>query len=127
MGFGGASDNLEEQTVRALIKKFADSRNAHAGQAAAATYSEDGEYIWEDPAHATRGRTALAALRGGLPSQMSRTINNVEFLAPNIAVVRVDAQAFGQAVKFIEILLVVKDEGEWTIRVHQALPPGARN
>ena len=133
-----ASVNPEEQTVRALIKKFADSRNAHDGKAAAETYSEDGEYISKTTAlmntrytlsaQTTRGRTALAALWGGLPGQVSRTITNVEFLAPNIAVVRVNAEFSAPAAKLAEVFMVVKHEGEWKIRVHQAIqPPGARN
>lgn len=128
MDFADASANPEEQTVRALIKKFADSRNAHDGQAAAETYSEDGEYIFTAPARTARGRTALAALWGGLPGQGSRTIDKVEFLAPNIAVVRVNAEFSAPAAKLAEVFMVVKHEGEWKIRVHQAIqPPGARN
>jgi uncharacterized protein (TIGR02246 family) len=123
----GAYTSREEQTVRALIRKFADSRNARDGQAAAATYSEDGEYIFAASASTVRGRTALAALWGGLPGHVWRTIKDVEFLAPNIAAVRVDAE-FSAAPKLTETFLVVKDEGEWRIRVHQAvLPSVARN
>jgi ketosteroid isomerase-like protein len=120
MLFGEVSTSREEQTVRSLIRRFADSRNARDGQGAAATYSEDGEYIFAAPVRTIRGRTALAALWGGLPGQVSRTINNVEFLTPNIAVVRVDAEA---GPKLAETFLVVKDEGEWRIRVHQAVLP----
>jgi uncharacterized protein (TIGR02246 family) len=117
-----AYTSREEQRIRALIRKFADSRNARDGQAASATYSEDGEYIFAPPVRSVRGRTALAALWGGLPGQVSRTIKNVEFLTPNIAAVRVDAE-FSTAPKLAETFLVVKDEGEWRIRVHQAVLP----
>jgi uncharacterized protein (TIGR02246 family) len=117
----GAYTSREEQTVRALIRKFADARNARDGQAAAATYSEDGEYISIWPGRTLRGRTALAVLWGGIPGQASRTIKSVEFLSPNIAALRVDAE-FSTAPTLAETFLVVKDEGEW-IRVHQAVQP----
>jgi hypothetical protein len=58
--FGVAQDQakqLREEPVWALIKAFADARNAHDGQAVAAVYSEDGEWI-TDPspvAHSVSG------------------------------------------------------------------------
>ncbi|HXP87337.1 MAG TPA: hypothetical protein VN841_21570 [Bryobacteraceae bacterium] len=35
----------QDAAVRAVIKTFADARNARDGDAVAATYAEDGEYI----------------------------------------------------------------------------------
>lgn len=113
-----------DETVRALITRFADSRNAHDGNAAAATYAEDGEYMNPaSPIHKVKGRTALAALWGNLPGQVQRRIVTVEFVTHDIAVVRVIAEFNEPTSTLEETFLVVKDGGGWTIRVHEAEGP----
>jgi hypothetical protein len=112
-----------DETVRGLITRFADSRNAHDGQAAAATYAEDGEYMnSSSPVQKVKGRAALALLWANLPGHAERRIESVEFVTGNIAVAHVIAEFDEPASTLDETFLVVKDAGGWTIRVHEAAP-----
>src|ERR1700683_1663361 len=78
--FGVAQDQaqqLREEPVRALIKAFADARNAHDGQAVAALYSEDGEGIsagFPTPAQGVSGRAELSTMWGLVTAKVDRTI-----------------------------------------------------
>ena len=117
--------NVEEQSIRALIKTFADARNAHDGEAVAALYSEDGQWIAADGVKIVRGRAALAALWASVPGQVQRTIQSVDFPSNNIAVVRVVTQYEEPIGRHGETFIVVKeygkDLGQWKIRVHQTV------
>jgi hypothetical protein len=109
----------EERPVRALIKAFADARNAHDGKAAAATYAPGGEYRAFDRTP-LRGQE-LEALWGGTIGQMSRIVRSVQFVAPNLAIV-VDDERFvwseGES-RFKEAFTVIYYAGQWKILVHQ--------
>ena len=112
----------EEAAVRAVVNRFAAARNVNDGNAAAETYSEDGEYIGagEHP-RITRGRPALGQLWGGVGGQISRVIKSVEILAPNVAIVRVDADFPDYKTVLLETYVVIKEDSDWKIRVHQAV------
>lgn len=133
--FGVAQDQaqqLREEPVRALIKAFADARNAHDGQAVAALYSEDGEWI-TDPfpvAHSISGRHGLAIQWGAVTGKVDRTISSIDFPGPNIAVVRVATQYEAPRSRHSEVFILVNegvkhppspDAGTWKIRVHQTI------
>jgi hypothetical protein len=55
----------DEQAVGDVVKQFADMRNAHDGNAAAATYLQDGEYIGVE-GNRVKGKEALAKLWSGV-------------------------------------------------------------
>ena len=50
----------DEQSLRGLITAFAQARNAHNGQAVAAIYAEDGEWVSAAGERTVRGRKELA-------------------------------------------------------------------
>lgn len=109
-----------ERPVRALIKAFADARNAHDGGAAAATYALEGEYrAFDRPP--VKGAADLAALWARMTGQMSRRVKSVQFVAPNLAIAFVNlrevewqGQGEGQ-----EAYTVANINREWKILVHQ--------
>lgn len=108
--------------VRDLIRKFSQARNAHDGPAAAALYSEDGEWLPPGGYGAVRGREALAKIWSTVAGQVERTIQSIEFPANNIAVVRVVTKFPDPVGHRHETFIVVKDgNGAWLIRVHQSL------
>jgi uncharacterized protein (TIGR02246 family) len=109
----------EEAAVRALIKSFADARNAHDGQSAAALYSEDGEWRRAGGSPVV-GRPALAKMWSGAPGQVERTVQSVDFSGTNIAIVHVAAQ-YADIGRHNEIFVVVKKHLKWDIWIHQAV------
>jgi uncharacterized protein (TIGR02246 family) len=108
-------------SIRALVKAFADARNARDGNAAAAVYSEDGEWLSED-GHPVRGRPLLASLWGSVTGQVQRTISSIDFPSDNLAVVRVETQYDDSRGRHLEAFVFVKNDGKWSIRVHQSIP-----
>lgn len=114
------SSPADEESIRTLIKTFADARNAHDGQAAAALYSEDGEWIGAHGA-SVRGRPELARMWSGVTGQVQRTIQSIDLAGPNIAVVRVLTQYVDPIGLHYETFIFVKDSGTWNIRVHQSV------
>jgi hypothetical protein len=58
-------DPNDERSIRELIRKFADLRNAHAGAALAALYSDDGEWFGRMGNGLVHGRPALQTLWSG--------------------------------------------------------------
>jgi len=109
----------DEESIRLLIAAFANARNMHNGEAAAALYSEDGEWI---SAHgsAVRGRNELARLWSGVTGQVQRTVQSVDFPGSHIAVVHVTTQYDEPIGRHHEVFIVVDDDGKWNIRVHQS-------
>jgi uncharacterized protein (TIGR02246 family) len=118
-----ATYSPSDVAVRALITHFADSRNAHDGASAAATYAEDGEYIGIPGTAIVKGRQALTTLWGGIPGRANRRIQSVDFPAPNIAVAHVATEFADDSGSVSQIcdeaFIVVKDNAGWTIKVHQ--------
>lgn len=108
----------DDLSVRALIKAFADARNAHDGNAAAARYAEDGEYQGKRGT-GVKGRPAIANVWSNVPAgEVRRTVQSVDFPATNVAVVRV-AGEFPEV--HHETFLAIREGGGWLIRVHQLL------
>jgi hypothetical protein len=54
--------------------------------------------------------------------QVQRTISSIEFPCDNIAVVRVITQYDDSRGRHLEAFVLVKDNGKWSIRVHQSIP-----
>src|SRR5438045_1686127 len=89
----GPTPSPEEQSVRRVIKHFIDARDRHDGAAAADTYLRDGEYI-NSQGDVTHGREALTQLWNGL-GEVRRTIQKLDIITPNIALVKVQAEFSG--------------------------------
>jgi uncharacterized protein (TIGR02246 family) len=121
LAFADPRAQADDRLVRALIEKFAALRNAHDGPAVAALYSEDGEWLGARGQGATRGRTALAQLWGGVSGRVERTIQSLDFPGPNIAVVHVITQYAEPVGQHHEVFVTVKEDGVWLIRVHQSV------
>src|SRR5580704_13657332 len=119
-GSAGQSPSADEESVRTLIKAFADARNAHDGQAVAALYSEEGEWI-SAAGYFVQGRPALVGLWNGVTGQVQRTIQSIDFAAPNIAVVRVGTQYAEPIGRHRETFILIKVRGSWSIRLHQSV------
>ncbi len=115
----GQSAKTDEQSLRALVKTFADARNAHDGERVAAMYAEDGEWIGAE-GQRVKGRSALARLWGSLTGQVQRTIQSIDFAGGNIAVVRVSTQYDEPVGRHHEAFVFVKQNGVWRIRDHQS-------
>ena len=110
----------DEDAIRALVKTFADARNARDGQAAAALYAEDGEYL-QAIGPSVRGRTSLAEVWGAGTGQVQRTVSSIEFPSANLAVVQVATQFDDGRGLHFEVLILVLDGGKWSIRLHQTV------
>ena len=117
-----------EAAVRALIKTFADARNAHDGNSVAALYTEDAEWIQNDELTRVRGRANLARLWNGVTGHVDRTISAIEFPGPDIATVRVSCQYqpdTGTTGLHSEVFVLVNENSatspNWRISVHQTL------
>ena len=109
----------EESAVRSLITTFADARNAHDGPGAAALYSEDGE-LRGPTGSRIAGRPGLAKVWSGVTGQVERTIQSVDFPGTNIAIVHVATQ-YTNTERRNEIFIVVKEQLNWNIWVHQTV------
>jgi uncharacterized protein (TIGR02246 family) len=116
---GQTQRGYEEESIRKLIQTFADARNAHDGAAVASLYSEDGEWIGARGFGKVKGRTALEELWGRLTGQVRRTVESVEIPSDRIAVVRVTTEYEEPVGRHHEVFIVVKELGDWKIRVHQ--------
>jgi uncharacterized protein (TIGR02246 family) len=117
----GVAQPPDEVSLRTLIQSFADARNAHDGRTVAAIYSEDGEWMSANGKGIVRGRADLAKMWSGVTGQVQRTIQSIEFVGPNLAVVRVATQYAEPTGRHNETFLFVKESGEWRIRVHQSV------
>jgi ketosteroid isomerase-like protein len=119
--FGRAPSQSDDRDIRALIKKFAHLRNAHDGPGVAALYSENGEWFHSDVKNAARGRQALAMLWGRLPGTVERTIESIDFLGGDVAMIRVTTQYAEPIGRHHESFVVVKENGLWYIHAHQSV------
>jgi hypothetical protein len=107
-----------ERPIRALIKAFADARNAHDGKAAAATYAPEGEYRGFDAAP-VKG-PVLETFWWSVQGQASRTAKSVEFISPNLAIVVVYVRGVSSRGEWLtkEAFSVINYTGQWKILVH---------
>ena len=119
----GQTPPTDEDRIRSLIVEFANARNAHDGQAVAAKYSEDGEWIGSGGLTSVKGRAALADMWGKIEGQVQRTVESIQFAGSNIATVRV-ATLYADPIGLRhEVFIVVKEPWttQWDIRIHQTL------
>jgi hypothetical protein len=118
--FGSPRSGADENGLRALVRKLADLRNAHAGAGIAELYAESGE--WSNANGVTvRGRRDLAALWGNLPGHVDRSIESIDFLGGDAAMIRVSVLYNDPPNRHHETLVVVKENDSWYIRSHQSL------
>jgi uncharacterized protein (TIGR02246 family) len=110
----------DEESIRTLVKTFAYARNEHNGEAVAALYSEDGEWI-SAKGYAVRGRPELIRLWNGVTGHVDRAIESIDFAGGNIALVRVATQYPEPIGRRHETFVLVKERGTWSIRVHQSV------
>jgi hypothetical protein len=106
-GVGGTAPQTAVESIRTIIKAFADARNAHDGQTIADLYSEDGEWMAAN-GRTVRRRPALAAFWSSLPGEVQRTIESIDGAGSNIAVVRVVTQYPDRAESHHESFFLVK-------------------
>jgi uncharacterized protein (TIGR02246 family) len=113
-------NKTDDDSLRELIRVFADARNQHDGIAVAALYAEDGEWL-SSSGPSVRGRPALATLWSGVTGQVERFTRSVAFPARDVAVVRVDTLYTELSGRQHETFVLLKENGKWSIRVHQTL------
>jgi hypothetical protein len=119
--FGNPQDKADGESIRALIRKFADLRNVHDGPSVAALYSENGEWSGPYGKGAVRGRQALSTLWGSVSGYVGRTIESVDFLGGDVAMIRATTQYADPIGRHHESFIVVKENGVWYIRAHQSV------
>ena len=118
--FGNPPGKADLSNVRALIRNFADLRNAHNGPGVAAMYTENGE--WFGPhGNLRHGRPALASMWARVDGYVERTIESVDFLGGDTAMIHVTTQYTDPSGRHHESFTVVKENGKWYIRTHQTL------
>lgn len=110
-------DKADEYGVRALIAKFAGLRNAHDGVGVAALYSEDGKWCVRS---CVRGRQELERLWSSVTGNVERTIESVDFPGKNIALIHVVAH-YEDSGRHHETFVLIKEDGTWSIQLHQAV------
>jgi uncharacterized protein (TIGR02246 family) len=111
----------DQAAVRALIKAFADARNAHDVVSVVALYADEGVWISETGGQ-VRGRAGLLKLWNGVSGHVDRTISSIDFPAPHIAVVRVATQYADARGLHSEAFILVEENGFWKIRIHESIP-----
>ncbi len=120
----------KEADVRALISQFAEVRNAHDGNAVAALYTTDGEWLQNEGTARVYGRPNLAKWWGSLTGHVDRKISSIEFPGTDIAVVHVILQEEGHNEQHSEVFILIdtlldtwinKSGHGWRIKIHQTL------
>ena len=81
LSFAQSNANADEQSVRDVVQKFINPRNANDGKTAASAYSQHGEYINGDGT-SRRGAALLETWNGGGP--VPREIVSLEMMPPGI-------------------------------------------
>ena len=111
----------DDQSIRGLIKAFADARNAHNGEAVGALYSADGEWISADGRTRAQGKAELVRMWNGAQGQVQRTVDSIDLPGNSIAVVRVSTQYWEPIGRHREVFILAKDHDQWRIRLHQSI------
>lgn len=114
---------VAENAIRELFRQFTEARAARDGHAMAELYSEDAEYINAFNRARVKGRSKLEQMWSGVQGKASRTIHSIDVLTPDMALLRVDAEFDDPSQKLEETLFLVTEDGEWKIRMHQAMLP----
>jgi uncharacterized protein (TIGR02246 family) len=100
-----------EKEIRELFQKFNEARDAINGHAIAETYSETGEYISAWGPHVT-GRANLVEMWSGVSGKAKRTIQKIDVLTPDMAVVRGTAlfENDDQQPELDEVFMLMKEK-----------------
>jgi hypothetical protein len=110
-----------EDSVRGLIRAFAEARNAHDGAAAVALYAEDGEWVSAD-GWALHSRPEISKMWTNAVGHVDRTILSMDFPGPNMAVVRVETNYGSPIGLHSEVFILIHNPRQgWRIHVHQTL------
>lgn len=124
--------NADEQAIRSLVQRAITAWNAGDGNAYAAVFEEDADYITFGGTHA-RGRSIIAnehqqlfdTFLGG--SRVQLDITHLRFLSPDIAVALavggivddLDQTDLDPTRRSIQTLMLRKQEGQWHISATQ--------
>jgi uncharacterized protein (TIGR02246 family) len=118
---GLAIDPEDERAVRALLARMADAWARGDGQAYAACFTADSDYVTFHGMH-VRGREQNAKLHQTLfngvlkGTRIDPAITDLAFLAPEVALVHTASSARG---KSLQTFMIVKRDGQWQIRAFQ--------
>ena len=127
----------DEAAVRALVAQLEAGWNAGDGDAFAAPFAADADYVVVDGAHLS-GRAAIAAGHRRILATVYRgsenrgTVEAVRFLRPDVAVARVrwrlrfDAGAGPQEAESRCQVVATRGPGGWELAVFQNTPVVAR-
>ena len=126
-----------EAAIRALVAQLEAGWNAGDGDAFAAPFAADADYVVVDGAHLT-GRATIAAGHRHILATVYRgsenrgTVEAVRFLRPDVAVARVrwrlrfDAGAGPQEAEARCQVVATRESGGWELAVFQNTPVVAR-
>ena len=111
-----------EKEIGELFRNFNEARDAINGHAVAQNYSDFGEYISLWGTRVT-GRANLEQMWSSVDGKAKRTIESIDVLTPDMAVVHVSASFENpdERPALGETFMLVKESGGWKIRVHQAM------
>ncbi|MCG8585770.1 MAG: SgcJ/EcaC family oxidoreductase [Pirellulales bacterium] len=115
--------NSPEDEIRASVAKYVDAFNNQDAEALADLWSEDGVFVDRDSGERIQGREALAeqfaaTLSDDDPEMLSVEVNNIRFIADNVAI----EEGVATIVRAGELpsrtqyeAVHVKEDGEWKI------------
>ena len=119
----------DEAAIRHIVQSVEDGWNAGSGEAFAAPFAEDADYIIVDGMHVT-GRTVIAAGHQQIFDSVYRgshntlTVESIRFLRPDVALARVLAHLqFGHGTGAARSTWVLTKEGDtWQVASFQNTP-----
>ena len=109
-----------EKEIREVFSRFNEARDAIDGRAMAENYSESGEYISRSGTRVV-GRANLEEFWTSVSGKAKRTIQKIDVLTPDMAVVLGRAKFENPDEQLDEVFILIKDSDGWKIRVHQAM------
>jgi uncharacterized protein (TIGR02246 family) len=118
------SSREDEESIRKMLAKFADARNALDAQGMADAYAEDAEFVSFNGPQII-GRPAIErdlagpVIKGG--GRMERSLKGVRLLRPDLAVAEGDVhfRAPNYRRDFVEHYVLRKNAGRWQILYHR--------
>ncbi len=129
---GPVKNAKSEGAIRKLIASFAEARNAFDWDALSDMYAEDAEYADPWDGAPIKGRANLKAYWSRMGAYQSggfleRTVNNIRFIKPDVAVAQVDIHHFmgakSGAINYNETLVIVKKARMWQVVTQSAMIP----
>jgi uncharacterized protein (TIGR02246 family) len=122
-GNGQDPQGRQDAPIRAVIAKFAEARNRHDLPTLVALYADDAEWISQNGGF-NRGRQALLTMwsrQVQTVDHVDRTISQIDQPSANIAVVHVSGQYPPPLGVHEEVFILVKENENWKIRIHQII------